>query len=122
MVNLSWVKTEHLEQFANGFAAKVSSLFCKKTDIPQSLPAQGGDAETVNGHTVFENVPSGAKFTDTVYGIMQGATASEDGESGLVPTPQKGKNNSFLRGDGVWEEITEATDVDIDAIVAGTFE
>ncbi|HZK00861.1 MAG TPA: hypothetical protein VFC79_12670 [Tissierellaceae bacterium] len=33
-------------------------------EIPTSLPADGGNADTVNGHTVNANVPSGAKFTD----------------------------------------------------------
>lgn len=43
---------------------------------PNSLPANGGDADTVGGHTVEVNVPAGAKFTDTTYSA---ATASEDG-------------------------------------------
>lgn len=34
---------------------------------PTSLPANGGNADTVNGHTVESNVPANAKFTDTVY-------------------------------------------------------
>lgn len=34
---------------------------------PISLPASGGNADTVNGFTVGCNVPSNAKFTDTVY-------------------------------------------------------
>ena len=33
--------------------------------IPQSLPANGGNSSTVNGHTVESNVPANAKFTDT---------------------------------------------------------
>lgn len=37
------------------------------TDFPTSMPANGGDASTVNGHTVETNVPEGAIFTDTVY-------------------------------------------------------
>ncbi|WP_313133735.1 hypothetical protein [Anaerocolumna sp.] len=37
------------------------------TNFPTSLPANGGNAATVNGKTVAENVPAGAKFTDTVY-------------------------------------------------------
>lgn len=36
-------------------------------NLPTSLPANGGNASTVNGYTVNSNVPSGAKFTDTVY-------------------------------------------------------
>lgn len=35
------------------------------TDFPTSMPANGGNASTVNGHTVNSDVPSGAKFTDT---------------------------------------------------------
>lgn len=35
------------------------------TDFPSSLPANGGNSSTVNGHTVNADVPSGAKFTDT---------------------------------------------------------
>ncbi len=35
--------------------------------IPTSLPADGGDADTVGGFTVGTNVPADAKFTDTVY-------------------------------------------------------
>lgn len=35
------------------------------TDFPVSMPANGGNAATVNGKTVLENVPLGAKFTDT---------------------------------------------------------
>ena len=36
-----------------------------KTEIPTTLPANGGNAATVNGHTVNANVPAGAVFTDT---------------------------------------------------------
>lgn len=35
--------------------------------IENGVTANGGDADTVNGHTVESNVPAGAKFTDTVY-------------------------------------------------------
>lgn len=38
-----------------------------KTDIPTTLPANGGNASTVNGHTVNSDVPANAKFTDTIY-------------------------------------------------------
>ena len=34
---------------------------------PTSLPANGGNASTVNNHTVNSDVPANAKFTDTVY-------------------------------------------------------
>ena len=38
-----------------------------KPTIPTSLPANGGNANTVGGFTVGTNVPADAKFTDTVY-------------------------------------------------------
>lgn len=117
------IHTSHLQRFAAGFEAKITELFAKKTEIPTTLPADGGDASTVNGHTVDENVPAGAKFTDTntTYSPMTGASASASGTQGLVPAPGKGKQNSFLRGDGTWAEMTEATDADIDKIIEGTF-
>lgn len=34
---------------------------------PTSIPAAGGDADTVNGHTVEADVPADVVFTDTVY-------------------------------------------------------
>ena len=34
-------------------------------DIPKRLPADGGNAATVNGHSVSSDVPANAKFTDT---------------------------------------------------------
>ena len=34
---------------------------------PTTLPADGGNADTVNNHTVETNVPADAVFTDTVY-------------------------------------------------------
>lgn len=35
------------------------------TGLPNSLPADGGNADTVGGFTVGTNVPANAKFTDT---------------------------------------------------------
>lgn len=38
----------------------------------------------------------------TVIGIMQGADASHNGTSGLVPTPRAGDQDKFLKGNGTW--------------------
>ena len=46
---------------------------------PSALPADGGNADTVNGHTVESNVPANAKFTDTTY-----AAANNETTLGLV--------------------------------------
>lgn len=37
----------------------------KISDFPTSLPANGGNSSTVNGHTVLSDVPANAVFTDT---------------------------------------------------------
>ena len=38
-----------------------------KSEIPTTLPANGGNSDTVNNHTVKSDVPENAVFTDTVY-------------------------------------------------------
>lgn len=43
---------------------------------PTSMPANGGNAATVGGHTVAVDVPANAKFTDTTYSV---ATQSANG-------------------------------------------
>ena len=59
---------------------KVSELtdgsdYAKKTDIPTTLPANGGNANTVNNHTVKSDVPENAVFTDTVLEINNDGTS-----------------------------------------------
>lgn len=62
MINL-----KDLENFSLKLGERISELFAKKTDIPKWLPADGGNADTVNGHKVNSDVPAGAVFTDTMY-------------------------------------------------------
>lgn len=52
------------------------SSYAKKTDIPTKLPANGGNADTVNNHTVLSDVPASAKFTDTITPIEDSSTTS----------------------------------------------
>ena len=63
---------------AKGSYASASHTHTKSqiTDFPTSMPANGGNSSTVNGHTVNSNVPANAKFTDTTYAI---ATTSANG-------------------------------------------
>lgn len=70
--------------------------------IPSSLPANGGNSSTVNGHTVNSDVPSGAKFTDTVY--------THPTTSGNKHIPSGGSSGQILRwgGDGSAEWGDEA--------------
>ena len=53
--------------------------------------------------TLGASVPAGAKFTDTTYGNMKGATASAAGAAGLVPAPASGAATRYLRSDGTWQ-------------------
>lgn len=71
--------------------------------------AKASNADKVGGHTVATNVPSGAKFTDTTYEAMAGASATADGKSGLVPKPTKGNQTKYLRADGTWQTPPNTT-------------
>lgn len=62
-----------------------------------------------SGFTIGASVPAGAKFTDTTYDEMTGASSSAAGSAGLVPAPAAGKQVSFLRGDGAWAVPTNTT-------------
>ena len=56
-----------------------------KSEIPTTLPANGGNADTVNNHTVETDVPTDAVFTDTIYddtevkGSIEGLSSNLDG-------------------------------------------
>ena len=41
-----------------------------------------------------------------ICAVMKGASATEDGKSGMVPQPLQGQQNSFLKGDGTWADPT----------------
>lgn len=74
------------------------SAYAKKTEIPTELPANGGNADTVNGHSVNADVPENAKFTDTVY--------THPTTSGNKHIPAGGSSGQILRwsadGTAVW--------------------
>lgn len=79
-------------------ASEIEKIKNGTTVVPKAT-----SAANVNGHTVETNVPAGAKFTDTTYIDMKGATGSAAGTHGLVPAPAAGANTKFLRGDGTWQ-------------------
>ena len=56
--------------------------------LTNARPANGGNADTVNGHTVNADVPADAVFTDTTY---EPATSSTDG---LMSAADKNKLDS----------------------------
>ena len=63
-----------------------------------------------SGFTIATNVPANAKFTDTTYNNMKGATASAAGSAGLVPAPAAGdQGTKYLRADGTWATPSDTT-------------
>ena len=98
--------------------------------IPSSLPANGGNSTTVNGHTVNSNVPANAKFTDTVYndattkssGLMSASdkTTIENLKNGAV-TGIKGNAETKYRTGNV--NITaEDIGINVDSALSSTSE
>lgn len=79
-------------------ASEIEKIKNGTTTVPKAT-----SAANVNGHTVETNVPACAKFTDTTYNDMKGATGGAAGTHGLVPAPAAGANTKFLRGDGTWQ-------------------
>lgn len=67
----------------SGFLTEHQDLseYAKTADIPTELPANGGDADTVNGHTVNADVPADAKFTDTVPDLSLYALKAKYGDT-----------------------------------------
>ena len=63
----------------------------KTEDIPTTLPANGGNADTVNNHTVETNVPADAVFTDTIYDDTE-VKGSIDELSSNLDTLEFGEN------------------------------
>src|SRR6266511_308404 len=58
--------------------------------------------------------PSGTiKVRGIDLGLMIGATASNDGVGGAVPTPLKANVAQYLRGDGQWADPTVAGNPDL---------
>ena len=80
----------------------------------------GGVGESQLGNVVIDNIgdkeilyfdyASNSWINGNIWdlvGEMKGATESDNGLSGLVPTPKAGQQNLFLRGDGKWAEAVE---------------
>lgn len=67
------------------------------SDFPTSLPANGGNADTVGGRA-----PETFALSDHDHDTMSGASSVESGTSGFVPAPKAGNETAFLRGDGTW--------------------
>ena len=91
--------------------------YAKKTDIPATLPANGGNSDTVNNHTVESDVPVNAKFTDTIYDDTEVKGSIEELKNDLVAS-NAGAHNSVYRGKYLGNALTTEQKAQISA---GTF-
>lgn len=82
------IRTDNLAAFKRKLF-DILNLKADKSEIPTSLPANGGNADTVNGHTVNFDIPANAKFTDTTY---SNATTTS---AGLMSADDKTKLNNL---------------------------
>lgn len=76
--------------------------------LPKASGTVLGGIKIGKNLNIDENGVVSATDTNTTYTTMKGATSSTAGTSGLVPAPQQGQQNSFLKGDGTWGTVESA--------------
>lgn len=91
------MEKQYLDLSGTGkFLSKLKEMFSLKShkhtksdisDFPTSMPANGGNSLTVNGHSVNSDVPTNAKFTDTIYSNKSATSGGTD--VSLVTTGEK---------------------------------
>lgn len=99
-----------LDKIVALFPTKVSELTNDSgflSELPTSLPANGGNADTVGGFTVGVDVPANAKFTDTdtVYTHPTTAGNKHIPTGGTVGQILKNTNS----GTATWQDENETT-------------
>lgn len=72
-------------------------------------------ASTTKNFTFNGSEDISITIDNTRPAVMNGASASTAGGTGLVPAPAAGNHNKFLRGDGTWQVAGEVTGVKGDA-------
>lgn len=75
------IKNPNSITFTGGVTGTYDGSAAKTVNIPTTLPANGGNASTVNGLTVETAVPKNAKFTDTWRGIQNNLTSTSTSDS-----------------------------------------
>lgn len=79
-----------------------------------SATGEGTIAENVEWSGVLNKPTKVSYWTNdanyiTLANVMAGATASTAGKAGVVPAPGSGDQAKYLRGDGQWAAVAEAT-------------
>lgn len=74
----------------------------------------GGDVLMYNMSSMkWENVNLASEIGDLIT-VFSPASAERNGTVGLVPAPQAGQQDLYLKGDGSWANPTEAVALDLD--------
>lgn len=63
-------------------------------------------SQQISAASVAQNRDYVATYHSVIHGVMQGASATRDGWSGIVPKPVAGDEEKFLKGDGTWAEVS----------------
>lgn len=82
----------------NGKLAKAPST-TGTGDMKKSVYDPTGIVEAAGG------IPDYVANHAPTYGPFSGASASAAGAMGLVPSPKKGQQNRYLKGDGTWADV-----------------
>lgn len=66
-------------------------------------------SQQISAASVAQNRDYVATYHSVIHGVMQGASATRNGWSGIVPQPFAGDEEKFLKGDGTWAEVSGLT-------------
>lgn len=89
--------------------AKSSQTAAKTSETNAKASESNAKTSETNAATSAAQAERYAKETGASSIDFTGATSSTAGVHGLVPAPEAGKQESYLRGDGTWAEVQEYT-------------
>lgn len=105
---MSAADKEKLDGIATGANKYTHPTYTSKSSGLYKITVNGtGHVSAATAVAKSDIIALGIPAQDTTYDVMTGATSSADGESGLVPTPEAGENELYLRGDGTWAKPTD---------------
>lgn len=97
---LDKIKLDGIEDGANNYVHPIYTA--KNSGMYKITIDEQGHVSTATAIGKSDITGLGIPAQDTIYSVMKPATASTAGDSGLVPAPEAGRQDQFLRGDGIW--------------------
>lgn len=88
-------------------APTISSGDCLVINDDSASKITNGPAFGTSTSTYLRNDGSWGTPVGTTYSDFDGATATKDGASGLVPQPDAGEDTYYLKGDGTWANVND---------------